>query len=367
MDLKYNVSVEWVNVSACPVIATSGEYDNLVTAASVIKRFYIWSVFAFGFPGNIISVIVVTRMCQRRLTTSLFYVGLLAMVDNIAILLKLVENQSQNKRFAMDDRSCRGLFFLGLVFSTYANWILTTLAIERFVAVRYPFKMAVKWTVRKGLLLISCVFVLLCLIHLHLLWTVIHYEGYTCTLTLEGSSFKAWFYVGSFVYAILPASCLFICNILIIVSVKRSANNRRTLSENHSATVVIRRLDAQITTMLVIVATVFVLLSFPRCAFTAAYAYWNPSSCSIGEARKYFLDVLTTNIADTSHAVNFYLYFLAGRRFRNAYSSTIREMSSRRKPPQTTSVTCLKSHQQLYHTHTDSKLRRPCSLKPLSL
>ncbi|XP_046569882.1 FMRFamide receptor-like [Haliotis rubra] len=354
MDLEYNVSDVWDNVSACPDNATSGEYDNLVTAASVIRRFYIWLVFAFGFPGNIISVIVVTRMCQRRLTTSLFYVGLLAMVDNVAIALKLVENQSQIRRFAMDDRSCRGLFFLGLVFSTYANWILTTLAIERFLAVRYPFKMAVMWTVGKGLVIISCVFVFLCLIHLHLLWTVIHYEGYTCTLTLEGPSFKAWFYVGSFVYAILPASCLFICNILIIVYVRRSANRRRTLSENHSTTVATRRLDAQITTMLVIVAAVFVVLSFPRCAFTAAYAYWNPSSCSIGEARKYFLDVLTTNVADSSHAVNFYLYFLAGRRFRHAYSSTIREVSLRRKTPETTSVSRLKSHQQLYRSHSDS-------------
>ncbi|XP_071108619.1 rhodopsin-like [Haliotis cracherodii] len=338
MDVEYNISDVRVNISTCPVNATSGEYDDLVVAASVVRRFYIWFVFAFGFPGNTISAIVVTRMCRQRLTTSLFYVGLLAVVDNVAIVLKLVENQSQNRRFTMDNTSCRGLFFLGLIFSTYANWILTTLAIERFLVVRYPFKMAVLWTVRKGLVIISCVFVLLCLIHLHLLWTVIHYEGYTCRLTLEGPSFKAWFYVGSFLYAILPASWLFICNILLIIYVRRSATRRRALSENHSTTVATRRFDAQITSMLVIVAAVFVILSFPRCVFTAAYAYWNPTSCSIGEARKYFLDVLTSNIADTNHAVNFYLYFLAGKRFRHAYSSIIREVSSRKRTQITTSV-----------------------------
>ncbi|XP_067650386.1 probable G-protein coupled receptor 139 [Haliotis asinina] len=342
MSVQHNTSMAEINLSLCQGNATSGEYDHLVRVSDIIKQFYIWVVFVAGFPGNIISVIVVTRMCQQRLTTSLFYVGLLAVVDNIAIVLKLVENQSQNRRLAMDDRSCRGLFFLGLVFSTYANWILTTLAIERFLAVRYPFKMAVKWTVRKGLVIISCVFVLLCLIHLHLLWTVIQYEGYTCTLTLEGPSFKAWFYVGSFVYAVLPASCLFICNILIVVYVRKSANNLRTLSENHSTTVATRRLDTQITTMLLIVAAVFVLLSFPRCIFLVVYEYWNPTSCSLGEARKYFLDVLTTNIADSNHAVNFYLYFLAGRRFRHAYSSIIRDISSRKRssektPPQTDS------------------------------
>ncbi|XP_046577210.1 galanin receptor 2a-like [Haliotis rubra] len=345
MTVQHNISMAEINLSLCQGNSTSEDYGHLIRVSDIIKQFYIWVVFVVGFPGNIISAIVVTRMCQQRLTTSLFYVGLLAVVDNIAIVLKLVENQSQNRRLAMDDRSCRGLFFLGLVFSTYANWILTTVAMERFLAVRYPFKMAVMWTVRKGLVIISCVFVLLCLIHLHLFWTVIHYEGYTCTLTLEGPSFKAWFYVGSFVYAILPASCLFICNILIIIYVRRSANNRRTLSENHSTTVATRRLDAQITKMLVIVAAVFILLSFPRCIFLVANGYWNPTSCSIGEARKYFLDVLTTNIADSNHAVNFYLYFLAGRRFRHAYSSIIRDISFRKRSVEKTPP------------HTDSELR----------
>ncbi|XP_071108640.1 neurotensin receptor type 1-like [Haliotis cracherodii] len=336
MTVQHNISMAEINFSLCQENSISEEYDHLIRVSDYIKQFYIWVVFAFGFPGNIISAIVVTRMCQQRLTTSLFYVGLLAVVDNVAIVLKLVENQSQNRRLPMDDTSCRGLFFLGLIFSTYANWILSTLAIERFLAVRYPFKMAVLWTVRKGLVIISCVFVLLCLIHLHLLWTVIHYEGYTCTLTLEGPSFKAWFYVGSFLYAILPASCLFICNILIIIYVRRSATRRRALSENHSTTVATRRIEAQLTAVLVTVAVVFVILSFPRCVFTVAYAYWNPTICSIGEARKYFFDVLTSNIADTNHAVNFYLYFLAGRRFRHAYFSTIREVSSRKRTPPNT-------------------------------
>ncbi|XP_046332633.2 sex peptide receptor-related protein 2-like [Haliotis rufescens] len=300
------------------------EYHRLNAVINFLNRYYIWVIFAFGCPGNVMSICVIAGMSRRRLTTSFFSVAVLAVVDNLTIIMKMVENQSRShKMLSFDETGCQFLFFLGLTCAAFANWILIIISAERFTAVAFPMKVALIWSLRRAVGIIVCVFVFLGLVHSHIFASVTHYENYTCTVKTRFHQYihPYWYFTSATVYAFIPATCLIVFNVLIIVLLRRSSATRRhMLSESDASNVEARRQDRQVTIMLVTVAVTFLILTIPRCVCVIAYHSMCTGNADLMcTTRRQLFDTLTTQIADTNHAINFYLYVLTGRRFRENF------------------------------------------------
>ena len=76
------------------------------------------------------------------------------------------------------------------------------------------------------------------------------------------------------------------------------------------------RQQRQITMMLVVVCVAFVLLITPNAIFYAVKPYWTYTRNTLGHATFIFTGELIFLLCDSTHAVNFYLYFLSTKRFR---------------------------------------------------
>ncbi|XP_046371044.1 rhodopsin-like [Haliotis rufescens] len=295
------------------------EYYKLNALITFLNTYYIWIIFAFGFPGNTLSLFVIFRMSKTGLTTSLFYVAVLSSVDNITIILKIIENQTRQMKMSIDETGCQFLFFFGLTCAASANWTLIVISAERFTAVALPFKVALVWSLKRAVVIIVGVVVFLCFIHSHIFITVTHYEHYTCTVKERFHKYlMIWFFISASVFAFIPAGFLIVLNALTVLIMRRSTTRRQIMTSAyghvHRAA---RRQERHITVMLVALAIGFLVLNIPRCVYVIAYNY----ICSSDEdvmcsTRRGFVNILTTQIADSNHAINFYLYFMTGRKFR---------------------------------------------------
>ncbi|XP_067649389.1 QRFP-like peptide receptor [Haliotis asinina] len=296
------------------------EYYTLKEIVGFLNTYYIWIIFAFGFPGNTLSLFVISRMSKTGLTTSLFYAAVLSSVDNITIILKIIENQTRQMKITIDETGCQFLFFFGLTCAASANWILMVISAERFTAVVFPLKVVLVWSLKRAVVIIVGVVAFLCFIHSHVFITVTHYKYYTCTIKEQFHKYLTmWFFISASVFALIPAGVLLVLNAVTVLIMRKSTTKRKVMTsvygQVHRS---VRRQERHMTVMLVALAFGFLVLNIPRCVYVIAYNY----VCADGDdvmcnTRKMFFDALTTQIADSNHAVNFYLYLLAGRKFRN--------------------------------------------------
>ncbi|XP_046552125.1 FMRFamide receptor-like isoform X1 [Haliotis rubra] len=303
------------------------DYDNgsdahtMLKVAIYINNYYLWVIFAVGFPGNIASVITIFRM--QRVTTSTFYVAVLAVTDCCAIVFKLTYHQLTLHEVTLDSVGCKMLNFFMLNFATCANWILVCITTERFVAVRNPLKVGMYWTVPRAVFSVATIGCVVALFYCHILWTYTG-SGIFCAIHPQYIHFfrNAWYWMDAVVYSIGPCVILTTLNCFIIHSVKQSTTLRNQLSmkrkqkKTSSGTI---KQDAQITMMLISVSIVFVILTVPRCIFVIINMYWDVKLGTIEDAQKYLMDQLTFLLCDSTHAINFYLYFITGKKFRNNF------------------------------------------------
>ena len=106
--------------------------------ALYINRYYLWVVFAFGFPGNIVSFLTILHM--KPFSSPTIYVAALALVDNSCLVFKMLFFLLTKYDAALGDAGCGTLSFLGSFTVQLANWLLVAMTLERCLAICLPLR-----------------------------------------------------------------------------------------------------------------------------------------------------------------------------------------------------------------------------------
>ncbi|RUS91829.1 hypothetical protein EGW08_000400 [Elysia chlorotica] len=318
-------------------------YQSIIDVAFFLNKYYLWVVFAIGFPGNLSTIITIVRM--RSLGSFTLYVVVLAVMDNLAISLKLLFYQIFENKVNMGTSGCRTFHFFGNFMVSYANWVLVIMAVERLLAVKYPLKIQKLMNCRRSIVALSIVGSVIAGIYLPILWTAYYNETHqACDFDNSSPrllSFLQWANVS--MSAFIPFSVLTVCNLLIVRVIRESFRVRNALRSMQPAVGLKHKssfykydisVQRQVTIMLFTTTLVFVLLMFPLCAFKVADTHWKVEALSNEYAAKYLVYQLSYILCDSTHAINFYLYFLSARKFRNHFLA----MSSCATPTRATSV-----------------------------
>ncbi|XP_059166042.1 green-sensitive opsin-3-like [Physella acuta] len=155
MDQPHNHHVvPFINVTTHPYIINTTLPTNQTTlnnslseefktlplyiAARYINLYYLWVIFAFGFPGNIFSFITILRM--KPLTSPTGYVAAVAFVDNACLLFKVLFHSVTKFDVPVGDAGCGIITFLGSFSSHFANWLLVAMTVERCLAICMPLR-----------------------------------------------------------------------------------------------------------------------------------------------------------------------------------------------------------------------------------
>ncbi|CAG5118532.1 unnamed protein product, partial [Candidula unifasciata] len=111
---------------------------TIFKVAHAINNYYLWVVFAFGFPGNIVSFITILRM--KPVSSPTVYVAAVAFVDNMCLLFKFAFFILTKFDARLGDEGCSALIFLGSFAAHFANWLLVAMTVERCLAICLPLK-----------------------------------------------------------------------------------------------------------------------------------------------------------------------------------------------------------------------------------
>ena len=106
--------------------------------ALYINRYYLWVVFAFGFPGNIVSFLTILHM--KPFSSPTIYVAALALVDNSCLVFKMLFFLLTKYDAPLGNAGCGTLSFLGSFTAQLANWLLVAMTLERCLAICLPLR-----------------------------------------------------------------------------------------------------------------------------------------------------------------------------------------------------------------------------------
>ena len=308
-----------------------------------------WSdavIIPIGILGNLLSLIVVTRKQNRTLSCSV-YMGALAVADTLTLI-----GQSGLWMIANILPSVWGMEKLGIMctvccyilFSSSFGGVMMILALlaERVIAVTFPLKAAVLLSPRRAVTIIIINSIITLAYHVPILYTtaVIDMNGKQCVRNVsEVNAYWAEIYYLSklILNGVLPFVGILTMNLAILCVVrsagrakqKLSARSRTSKSDQDVAIVNDTRVtirsnqdhikskrEDQLTMMTVVISLTFLCLTIPRYAQHFAFISIDWQSSESMRKAYGWSGMMTQRLYILNSAVNFFLYFMAGSKFR---------------------------------------------------
>ncbi|KAH9524437.1 hypothetical protein Btru_054563 [Bulinus truncatus] len=290
--------------------------------AKAIQRYYLWVLGAIGIPANFLALIVIVTM--QKMTTASFLIAAPAICDSCALESKLIY-VNLFLHNVLSETLCKMDFMSGFL-SSLANWTLVLICVERFVSVCYPLKKEYLVTLRLCYVVFGVAAVILLVFRMTVVITMRYYyndsEGmYSCETLAEYKTFYFgyWHWINNSLVVFIPYVLISTFTTVIIVKLRVNAvQRRRTLhgscpcsspnsnSFNSQILHENERAERAITWMLAFTAVLFLVLTLPACVFFLMYR----------EDEQFLFLQIQFVLHDSTHALNFFMYFLTAKRFR---------------------------------------------------
>ncbi len=299
-----------VYTSGTSTLAGSQDYLSVVSDRLFLVCIPILTLV--GIVGNLLTI-ATTQRKRLRLSPIYVYMTALACADTLVLVLDFLNNWvvivSGVHLVSSSLEFCQTYNFLFTSLYTYAAWLVTCIACERCIVVWWPLKAKRLSTLRKSRVIV-CVSLVLCgVIHSYnfLIWDM---RAGHCDMSLEHAYFflNVYPWLSAVAYSYLPVTMIVVCNILILVGLKKAAKRRKMLSTQEN------RDTRSLTITMVAICVTFVVNTIPLTIFFAVlvgagqYVQRTPAM-SLG--RNIILILGLTN-----HSINFFLYVMTSSKFR---------------------------------------------------
>ena len=332
------------------------EHFILYHITMVIVKWGYAIVILFGTIGNILAFVVLMHRRMRNTSVN-FYLSLLACADTGVLYISAFRTWmtaiTGYNFLHVSDAGCKLFMFMFVVFIHISAWLVVAVSVDRFVAVWFPFKSLTMCNVRRARIVGVVGFVVLVITNCHILWNYqLATSGHRVKCDTKGDVFMKevfpWLKLAT--YSCVPFVLVLVLNVCILTKVITS---NRGISgsagdERHSSARASQ--EGRVTTMLLTV-------SFTWLALTAPFTLWTflaRDSADRYEREKTMLaKAVCFLLMYINHGVNFYLYCLTGKKFRQELRSICcRSAKSQRASNQTLSRTLRSS------VHTTSYYRQ---------
>lgn len=317
------------------------ENQDADKAAKILWKVISPLLLILGTFGNILVITVLTRKSSRKVPTSIF-LSALAVSDLLALLTGLLR-QWIRYVFETDIRTdisvsgCRFHWFIVYLVTQFSSWMLICVTAERVASTLVPHKSRVIFTIRNALILVCTVFVVLVLLNGHYLFGY-GYKNHTyengqnetercvpITDRYESFIIYTWTWIDLCVFYLIPFIVLLVGNTLIINKVITShrksrravvpgndTRNARMGNFNHAGAKI-----SSLTLTLLLVSAVFFICITPIVVYPIGEPYWADGASEKKLASLFLIETIANLLMYINHSINFVLYFLSGRKFRN--------------------------------------------------
>ena len=327
---------------------------TIYRVGDILDFYVVPIIYAIGLFGNFLSALVMFSKESGKVS-SYIYMGVLAMVDSMALIshiIKLIIKQTIMAELPMMYQRlvCRVTISMAGWSSLSSTILILAMKVDRFIATRWPLK-AIRWcsTKRARYTCVIAIFAAFC-IKLPYSWLTDVF-GVECSTfgSLQAVDIQLYYWINATMSCYLPFTLLITLNSIIIhslrrrntyfhkqegssgqktqqttvdssgntamsssmTSIKGTADKGETEAAKRSAS------NKSVTVMLLLVSFAFLLLNAPMYMAYLVYlikSYWT-SPFAFAEA--YFTANMVGTLWKLNHGINFYLYCLSGSKFRN--------------------------------------------------
>ena len=154
-------------------------------------------------------------------------------------------------------------------------------------------------------------------------------KGECARYVKEGWYVTAYSYLSIILIPVVPITMLFAMNIIIIRAVwksQRMCNENQTVQQDEN-----RSTEVQLTIMLILVSSVFIVLLLPFEMREIYYTIFSKAETPKQYAIFIFVFDVTYELYNANYGVNFYLYFVSGTKFRRDLLALL-SIKSKQKP-----------------------------------
>ena len=323
--------------SALPVVADFMSRDTAESLDFAMECVVFPVVTVFGVTGNVLSLLV---LCQRKfMSTSSTVVLLIALT--VADMLFLVAHMVRESKclirqvdaeFAQtfEAHTFSPIFYLKTSMSRISSWIVVIISLERFIAVRFPFKVKMLMSRKKMVFAVLFVYTFTLALFTLFIPQVLpknirgKYYIAPTEFYIRNQKFLSIFnnYIAVILFRWVPKVLIIIFNTFIYFLLRKRMKEQAGLT--NSAESKITRDHLKLTRTLFVVAVVFIVCLLPGDAFVIAGEVEEKFS-PFGDYRYSFSAF--SNIAVlfemVNSSVNFIIYILTYRKFAHIYKAIV--------------------------------------------
>ena len=317
-------------------------------------------IVILGTFGNVMTIVIMRRTATGDSVTNIFFTAL-AVTDLISLYGTAFTFWTRYtfdfNLAALSSASCKLHAWISTGSGTVGAWILVLLTVHRATAVVWPHRVNVLCTRRKAWLAVGVITVLLAALYSHYIY------GFDLHPRRNSSRFVCYYvsaeylhfvdsvftYIEMLIFCAGPFSCLALSNSVLVwkltVSVREA---RQRLTSGNTEQFETRNKAANSVTLTVImVSLTFIILTLPNGVYFVVFIALVDDQTRSGLAKGYLYYMTMSLLLFCNMAVNFYLYCLTGRRFRQEFyniitcgrsEATVNSSSHRNQPSASTST-----------------------------
>ena len=319
-------------------------------------------LLVLGIPGNVLSLIILTRLRRRR---GSLYLAFLAVVDLFVLcvgpLFNWIGSLTQTDIRNVSEFLCTSNVFAVYYSLQVSSWTLVLITSERTCSIVYPHRVRTMCTNARGLIALATMLVCIFGLNSHFFFGY-HLEFRPhqnqtvciCKLEFQHFVFEVWPWIDFLFVFLIPCLFLIVGNVLILRQIKlnqifrtnsirqRDANNRRTNTVSF------------LTKMTICLSSVFIVCVSPISIISIGQPYWWPQETTTEQdvATLALVWTAATIIMYINNSVNFLLYLMLGSKFRRELESML--MQNCFKTKRHFSLGRFSQHQSTTRSSTDN-------------
>ena len=275
-----------------------------------------------GTIGNMLTIFAVTNRHTKK-TSFTVYLMSLAIADTLALFSTTLHKWVSIifGKFVLDsgEAPCRLVHYFEQLTPHISSWIIVSLTVERCLCVSFPHKTSVISQPKIGYLVVAVITAAFVSLNAHLLYgndlVQVEESKFLCAfVSANYYNFYIfyWSWINLTVYCLLPFVIIVTANSITVLQVYRSTKLAVSIGSAN-----LFRKNRQVLCITLLVSMSFIFLGMPQPLLSALYFEVGNAGIDYDLlALKADLDYTFTNMKTLNHAVNFFLYVLSGRKFR---------------------------------------------------
>ncbi|XP_076467601.1 putative G-protein coupled receptor 139 [Babylonia areolata] len=318
-------------LTLCSDLTCYAEYR----AALTIWKVWTPSLLLLGGFANIATIFVMRNIKDHNSSQHVFLIALA--VSDFSLLFTGALREWVRRGFGVDVRLlhtvvCKVHKWLVYSVNTTSAWLVTSVTVQRTMAVLWPHRMRIVCTVRRTWIVIAALVVTAFAIDFHLVPGSEISSANGCDTDPAG--LYRYFYVHIFTWvdmcvsSLLPFVILFVCDVILSFTLFKATSSTATFLADHAVSAAsgnsthhsdIRRKAASRTTVMILTLSgTFFLLTMPVCVFLIWYqhAFNYSQQDPQASARVELATAVTFMLWYTNSSINFFLYCMTGTKFR---------------------------------------------------